>query len=174
MDDRAGLVLEDDLRLHVAALRYFKPAPPFATAFAAATGVALPSRLTAARVSLPGAAAAGPLIFAWMRPTQTLALAQGAAALEELGARLAQAAGGQVVTLTGGLRILRLRGARVAELIGRLGSAGAPRLNEAKRVRLADVPVLTLSVCEGEVLLAVERAYARHLLEWLEVTLGDW
>lgn len=170
----AGLQVEDDLRMHVAALRYFEPAGSFAGAFAAATGSALPPPLTAAHVSLPAAPDDAGVIFAWTRPSETLALTASAAALAELESRLAQAPGGQVVNLTGGLRVLRLGGARVADLISRLGSAGAPRLNEARRMRLADVPALTLCVREAEVLLAVDRAYGVHLLDWLEVTLGDW
>lgn len=167
-----GLEVED-LRMQVASLRYFKAEGAFAGAFAAATGTALPPTRTAVRASLP-AAEVEPLVFSWMRPTETLALTAGVAALKELTARLANAEGGQLVLLSGGLHLLKLGGARVAELVGRLGSAGATRLNEVRRVRLADIPALLLSVQDGEVLLAVDRAYAAHLCEWLDVTLRDW
>jgi hypothetical protein len=162
-----GLEAGDDPRVHIAALRCFEPRGPFADAAQAAVGIALPEPLAAAAVAK--------FILAWLRPTETLALTADPAALRELADRLEGAVGGHLVDLSGGLRVLRLAGARVDDLMARLGSsAGAPRLNEARRGRLADVPVLSLSVRAGEVLLAVDRAYAAHLLEWIGVTLADW
>jgi hypothetical protein len=169
-----GLEVGDDPRVHIAALRYFEPCGAFAAAVQAATGAALPAPLAAMSTTLPGAQQLGGLVLAWLRPTETLALTADAAALTELTTRLEGAAGGHVVCLSGGLRVLLLRGARVDDLMARLGSAAAPRVNEARRGRLADVPVLSLSVHSGEVLLAVDRAYGGHLLEWIGATLADW
>jgi hypothetical protein len=170
-----GLEVADDPRVHIAALRYFAPRGPFAEAVHVATGAALPAPLVATSTTLPGAQQRGELVLAWLRPTETLALTADAAALRELLSRLEGAAGGHIVCLSGGLKVLRLRGARLDDLMARLGSsAAAPRVNEARRGRLADVPVLSLSVHSGEVLLAVDRAYAGHLLEWIATTLADW
>jgi heterotetrameric sarcosine oxidase gamma subunit len=164
-----GLEVQGELRMHAAALRYFDREGPFAAAAHAATGAALPACLQAALV--PPAA----VILAWRSPTETLVLSEEGATLPQLRERLAGADGGQVVDLSGGLRVLRLRGPRVEDLLCRLGGGpGAPALNEARRGRLADVPVLALSVRPGETLLAVDRAYAEHLLGWIRATLADW
>ena len=80
-----------------------------------------------------------------------------------------------MVELTGGVRIVRLTGLRIAELLCRLGgtpSVSAP--GEARRSRLADVPVLALSLRAGETLLLVDRAYLPHLLAWIRETLLDF
>jgi len=49
-----------------------------------------------------------------------------------------------------------------------------PRPGEARRSRLADVPVLALSVGPGEALLLVDRADAEHLMGWIRETLLDF
>lgn len=153
--------------LQAMTLRYFEAAGPFAAAVAAAAGTPLPAPL---RAELrPG------LVLAWLRPTETLALSEDTAPLEELRDRLAQAAGGHVVDLTGGLRGFRVRGARGPELLARLGSTAlALRVGEARRGRLADVPVLAIGTRADETLLVVDRAYAEHLRGWIEATLADW
>jgi len=62
-----------------------------------------------------------------------------------------------MVELTGGLQIVRLTGVRTADLLCRLGgTASVPAEGEARRSRLADVPVLALSVRTGETLLDFE------------------
>ncbi|HYL03827.1 MAG TPA: hypothetical protein VEU54_10475 [Steroidobacteraceae bacterium] len=156
-----------------ATLRYFEPDGPFAAAVRAATGAALPGPLGAALSS--GAAGEGPLILAWRSPTETLALTDDAARHTRLAAALAPATGGCFVDLTGGLRVLRLRGERSADLLARLGSdALIPRLNESRPGRLAEVATVALCVRPGETLLAVDRAYAAHLLDWIRATLADW
>lgn len=162
--------------LYASTLRYFESAGPFAAAVAAVTGAPLPAPL---RATVPVAAAAdgsGPgLVLAWIRPTETLAFSEQAAPLAELSERLAQAAGGHVVDLTGGLKSFRLGGARVAELLSRLGGTTvAMGVGEARRGRLADVPVLAACVRAEETLLVVDRAYAEHLRGWIEATLADW
>jgi len=66
-------------------------------------------------------------------------------------------------------------GDRLAELLSRFGgTASVPRPGEARRSRLADVPVLALSVRPGEALLLVDRAYAEHLMGWIRETLLDF
>jgi len=100
---------------------------------------------------------------------------RNAARLAELAARLADAADGCLIDLSGGVRIVRLTGLRIADLLCRLGgTASVPRAGEARRSRLADVPVLALSVRAGETLLAVDRAYLPHLLAWIRETLLDF
>jgi len=53
-----------------------------------------------------------------------------------------------------------------------LATASAP--GEARRSRLADVPVLALAVRAGETLLVVDRGYAAHLMAWIRETLLDF
>lgn len=162
-----GLEVETDAPLHAATLRYFEADGPFAAAVAAVTGKALPAPLMAA--VMPG------LVLAWLRPTETLALSEEGAPIAGLKERLADAAGGHVVDLTGGLKAIRLRGARGSQLLDRLGSTAlALRAGEARRGRLADVQVLAIGTSADEVLLLVDRAYAEHLRGWIEATLAEW
>jgi hypothetical protein len=145
-----------EMPLHAATLRYFDAAGPFAASVAAAAGA-------------PG------LVLARLRPTETLALSEEAAPLAGLRDRLASAAGGYVVDLTGGLKGFRLRGARAAELLSRLGSAAVGLgVDETRRGRFADVPALVVGVQVEEMLLVVDRAYAVHLKGWIEATVADW
>jgi hypothetical protein len=153
----------------VATLRYFDRVGPFAQALQATTGAALPGPLAAAE--LPDAQ----LILAWRSPTETLCVARSPARLAELLARLAGAAEGCAVDLTGGVRIVRLTGARSADLLSRLGGAASvPAAGESRLSRLADVPVLALSVRNDETLLAVDRGHLAHLLAWVRETLLDF
>lgn len=153
----------------IATLRYFDREGPFAQAVQAATGATLPEPLAVHEVADPK------LILAWRSPTETLCLAPGHTHLAELTARLAGAAAGCLVDLTAGVRIVRLTGVRTADLLCRLGSsASVPAVGEARRSRLADVPVLALSVRGGETLLVVDRAYLAHLLGWMRETLLDF
>jgi sarcosine oxidase gamma subunit len=165
----AGLVAEVEESMAAATLRYFDRAGAFAEAVRAATDATLPEPLVAREV------AGAQLVLAWRSPTETLCLARSAAHLAALTARLADATGGCVVDLTGGVRIVRLSGARIADLLRRLGGdAAVPAAGEARRGRLADVPVLALSVRAGETLLAVDRSYLPHLLGWVKETLLDF
>ena len=54
------------------------------------------------------------------------------------------------------------------------GTASIPRPGEARRSRMADVPVLALSLRAGETLLVVDRVYADHLCAWIRETLLDF
>jgi hypothetical protein len=80
-----------------------------------------------------------------------------------------------MVELMGGLRIVRLTGPRIADLLCRLGgTASVPAPGESRRSRMADVPVLALSVRAGETLLLLDRAYLPHLLAWIRETMLDF
>jgi hypothetical protein len=115
------------------------------------------------------------LILAWRSPTETLCVTRSATRLAEIGASLAACAEGCMVELTGGLRIVRLMGVGIADLLCRLGgTASVPAPGEARRSRMADVPVLALSLRAGETLLVVERVYLPHLLGWIRETLLDF
>lgn len=174
MADGSAPVLEADVPLHAATLRYFVATGSFGDAVAAAVGAPLPAPLTALVVPATAPAAAG-VLLAWLRPTETLALSETAAPVAELKERLAGATGGCIVELSGALRMMRVSGAGAAELLRRLGSAAlVPSPGQALRGRLADVTVLALSIRTGEVLLLVDRAYAAHLTDWIGATLADW
>ena len=169
MVDAAGISVGMIAPLHAATLRYFDRDGPFAAAAAQILDTPLPAPSTAA------AKDGGSLILAWLRPTETLLLSETRTSLADLEQRLAEVPGGHLVDLSGAVQALRLQGTRVAELLDRLGSmAVALPLNAARRGRLADVPVLALSIRAGEVLLVVERASVGHLSSWIEATLADW
>ena len=157
--------------MQVAALRYLTRSGPFAHALQAATGTTLPEPLEAREVS------GAQLVLAWRSPTETLCITRSASRLAELSTRLAAAAApdGYLVELRGGVSIVRLTGLRIADLLCRLGGTSVvPAPGEARRGRLADVPVLALAVRAGETLLAVDRAYLPHLMAWIRETLLDF
>ena len=165
----ANLVASVERAMAVAALRYFDRAGHFADAVRAATGAVLPEPLEAREC------ADAQHILAWRSPTETLCVARSAAGLAEFSARLGTAADGCIVDLSGGVRIVRVSGRRIADLLCRLGGAASvPAPGEARRSRLADVPVLALSLNPGETLLAIDRAYLPHLLAWIRETLLDF
>ena len=109
----AHLVASVEEAMAIATLRYFDRAGSFAETVQAVTGAALQGPLTAAELS------DAQLILAWRSPTETLCIARSAAGLAELIDRLAGAAEGCAVDLTGGVRIVRLTGTRIAELLSR-------------------------------------------------------
>jgi sarcosine oxidase gamma subunit len=165
----AGLSVRVDEALQVATLRYFAPDGRFAEAVHEVMGLALPQTQQALTAS------DGQLILAWRSPTETLCLATNPARLVQIAARLAGLADGCLVSLTGGLQVLQVTGARIADLLCRLGGTGSiPRPGEARRSRMAEVPVLALSLTAGETLLVVDRAYAEHLMGWIRETLLDF
>jgi heterotetrameric sarcosine oxidase gamma subunit len=166
MDSGASLYVEE--RTGVATLRYFGREGGFARAVRAATGSALPEALAACE------ACAGTMTLAWRSPTETLCVTSPER-IEELATRLANEHDGQLVDLSGGLKVVRLRGERIADLLCRLGgTASVPGVGEARRSRLADVPVLAFSVRAGETRLVVDRSYLPHLLGWSRETLRDF
>ena len=163
----ADLIACVEETLQVATLRYFTREGEVADTVRAVTGMPLPAVLEAREEAQ--------LILAWRSPTETLCVARSTTRLAELGASLAAAADGCLVELTGGPRIVRLTGLRIADLLCRLGgTASVPAAGEARRSRLADVPVLALSVRAGETLLVVDRAWLLHLLAWIRETLLDF
>jgi len=160
----ADLIACVEETLQVATLRYFTREGEVADTVRAVTGMPLPAVLEAREEAQ--------LILAWRSPTETLCVARSTTRLAELGASLAAAADGCLVELTGGPRIVRLTGLRIADLLCRLGgTASVPAAGEARRSRLADIPVLALSVRAGETLLVVDRAWLPHLLAWIRETL---
>ena len=163
----ADLVACMEETMHVATLRYFTRDGLVADVVRGATGMPLPAALEAREEAQ--------LILAWRSPTETLCVTRSATRLAELGERLAACAEGCMVALTGGLRIVRLTGLGIADLLCRLGgTASAPAPGEAKRSRMADVPVLAISLHAGETLLVVDRVYLPHLLGWIRETLLDF
>src|SRR5215469_16785618 len=160
----ADLVACVEETMQVATLRYFTREGSFAEGVRAFTGMALPALLEACEEAQ--------VILAWRSPTETLCITRSTTRLAELGASLAASTEGCMVELTGGLRIVRLTGQRIADLLCRLGgTASVPAAGEARRSRLADVPVLALSVRAGETLLIVDRVWLPHLLAWIRETL---
>jgi len=163
----ADLVACVEEAMQVATLRYFTRAGAFADAVRAATGMALPAVLEAREEAQ--------LILAWRSPTETLCVTRSATRLAELSARLATSAEGCMVELTEGVRIVRLTGLRIADLLCRLGgTASVPAPGEARRSRMADVPVLVISLRAGETLLVIDRVHRPHLLAWIRETLLDF
>ena len=164
-----GLSVHLDDAMQTAALRYFAGDGAFAAAVRELTGLTLPQVLQAA------CTADGQLLLAWRSPTETLCFTGSAARLSDLEAKLTGVADGCLVNLSGGLQVLRVTGERIPDLLCRLGgTASIPRCGEARRSRMADVPVLALSLRAGETLLAVDRVYADHLCAWIRETLLDF
>jgi sarcosine oxidase gamma subunit len=171
MAESTGALEIDALRVECAravpsaALRYLTRAGEFAAALGAA-GVSLPECGHALGVQ--------ELTLAWRSPTETLCLASTPERLAQLHARLGEHADGCLVELTGALDVVALSGSRVAELLARLGStASLPAQGEARRSRMADVPVLAIALEAGRVQLVLERTSSAHLLGWIEATLAD-
>ena len=163
----ADLVACVEETMHVATLRYFTRDGLVADVVRGATGMPLPAALEARDEAQ--------LILAWRSPTETLCITRSATRLAEFGARLAACAEGCMVELTGGLRVVRLTGLGIADLLCRLGgTASVPAPGEARRSRMADVPVLAISLRAGETLLVVDRVYLPHLLGWIRETLLDF
>jgi heterotetrameric sarcosine oxidase gamma subunit len=168
-----GLSVSIEGGLLVASLRYFDRTGAFAAAVHDALGRPLPECLRAIRIE--GAMNATQFLVCWRSPTETLLFCGSRAAFGELGQRLAAAEDGCMVDQTGGVSVIRVRGPRAGDLLLRLGASTAiPGLGEALIGRMAEVQVLTACVLEGEFLLLVERAYARHLLGWIGATAADF
>jgi heterotetrameric sarcosine oxidase gamma subunit len=173
MDERlpppvwAGLTVHVEQGVPAAALRYFSRTGAFAAA-ARAANVTLPETGQASD-------AGRDLCLAWRSPTETLCLSRTEQRLRELKDALAGAPDGCWVELSGGLSVVHLDGERIEELLSRLGSnASMPACGEARRSRMADVPVLALRLRPGAVQLVLDRAYTEHLLAWIRVTLLDF
>jgi heterotetrameric sarcosine oxidase gamma subunit len=165
----SGVSLAVDEAAGVAALRYFARDGDFARAVREVTGADLPPTLAACE------GWEGTVMLAWRSPTETLCVTGSGERLQALATRLAAAQDGQLVDLSGGLKVVRLSGERIADLLCRLGgTASVPPVGEARRSRLADVPVLAFSVRADETRLIVDRSYLPHLLAWSRATLLDF
>jgi sarcosine oxidase gamma subunit len=160
-----GLRVEPARAVPAAALRYFTRTGEFAAALGA-HGLTLPECGQALR--------AQELTLAWRSPTETLCLAATPERLRQLHAHLGERADGCLLELTGALDLVALGGSRVAELLVRLGStASLPGVGQARRSRMADVPVLAIALETARVQLVLERTYSEHLLGWIDATLAD-
>jgi sarcosine oxidase gamma subunit len=166
-----------DHGLSVASLRYFDPAGPFAAEVGEVLGGPLPAPLRAERrvLATEGAGTAGSdLVVAWRSPTETLLVTADAGCLSKVGRFAANCSDGCLVDQTGGILTLVVAGARAPDLLLRLGSIDAiPALGEARTSRMAELSVMSLCTRPGEILLLVERVYARHLFGWIRETVAD-
>jgi sarcosine oxidase gamma subunit len=180
-----GLSVRWDHGLRVASLRYFDPASSFAAEVAEMLGGSLPEplrahgRLLAAAgddASSEGASTAGSeIVLAWRSPTETVLVTADAGCLAAVGRFAANRSDGCLVDQTGGILTLVVGGARAPDLLPRLGSTDAvPALGEARTSRLAELSVMSLCTRPGEILLLVERVYARHLFGWIRETVADF
>jgi hypothetical protein len=168
--EATGVSISLDRRLNVASLRYFAGDGPFAERVQATLCMPLPEPLRATRSVVEGVES----VMAWRSPTETLLLCTDETLLKKLEAEVAPLRDGCLIVQTGGIHVLRASGARVAELFARLGGQGVlPQLGGASRSRLAEIAVLALQVQPGETLLAVERVYTEHLMEWIRVSAAD-
>jgi sarcosine oxidase gamma subunit len=176
-----------DHDLAIASLRYFDSAGPFATEVGEVLGGPLPEPLRAHRcvpvasdhrAEASAEAAARPtseLVLAWRSPTETLLITADAVWLAEASRFAAARSDGCLVDQTGGILSLVVTGRRASDLLLRLGSTDAiPALGEARTTRLAELSVTSLCARSGEILLLVERVYARHLFGWIRETVADF
>jgi heterotetrameric sarcosine oxidase gamma subunit len=162
-------VLVREESMAVATLRYFARTGEFVRAVRVATGVEVPRALGAC------CGPDGQLMLAWRSPTETWCLTPGAARVAQLASHLSGSVDGCLVDLSGGLKVLRLTGPGTADLLCRLGgTASVPLPGEARRSRMADVPVLAISVRADETLLVIDRSLVPHVLAWIRATLADF
>ena len=167
-----GLRVSSDERIHVVSLRYFDPRGAFSHTVSRVVGLELPNICHASVV----AGGMGPhrTILAWRSPTETLLLSDKTTLIEQLEAAAVTHPDGCIVELTGGVCVLQADGEAVPELFSRIGGqATLPGLGEARRSRLADVPVLALQVQPGKILLILDRVYVDHLMTWIRATVAD-
>ena len=167
-----GLRVSFDERIHVASLRYFDTSGAFSRTVSRVVGLELPN-ICRANVMV-GDVDADRTILAWRSPTETLLLSDERTLIDQLEAEAAMHPDGCIVELTGGACVVRAGGEAVPELFNRIGGQATwPHLGEARRSRLADVPVLALQVQPGEILLALDRVYVEHLMTWIRATAAD-
>lgn len=151
----------------IASLRYFDAAGPFAAGLAGVLGGALPEPLRAVR-------RAEDCVLTWRSPTETILLGS-AELISRIGKECAGRTDGCIVDQTGGVVAVTLRGERTADLLVRLGSTAAvPAVGDARTGRLAELSVMSVCTRPGEIMLLVERVYARHLMGWIRETIADF
>jgi sarcosine oxidase gamma subunit len=167
-----GLTIKPRHDWQIGSLRYFDAAGPMDTNLQSTVGGSLPGPLAAVRY----ANAQREIILAWRNPTETLIMTADGAAFAAVASRAAEdRSAGYLVEQTGGVWAWQLAGTRAREVLERIGSTGSiPAIGEARTGRLAELPVLSLSVREGEFVLLVERVYSEHLLGWIRETVLDF
>ena len=164
----AGLTVQLAQGLHMASLRHFALAP-LAALLQETTGAGLPGNQQACQ------GADGEVTLAWRSPSETLLLSGAAEVLQRLSEKLAGSNEACLLDLSAAFKVVRLSGPRSSDLLCRLGGTAAiPGVGEAHRGRLCDVPVMALSVSEGETWLVLDRAYLPHVLGWIAATLADF
>ena len=167
-----GLRVSFDERIHVASLRYFDSRGGFSHTVRRVVGLEFPN-IGRASVAAGGS---GPdrTILAWRSPTETLLLSEQTTLIEQLESETATHPDGCIVELTGGACVVRADGEAAPELFYRIGGQATwPHLGEARRSRLAEVPVLALQAQPGEILLVLDRVYVEHLMAWILATAAD-
>jgi sarcosine oxidase gamma subunit len=170
MSSVTALSLEPDI--HVASLRYFDVNGAFSAAMGVIIGARFPEKLCA--IAIPQHGSDKKMILAWRSPTETFLLCDDGSIISRLEAEAEILNDGCVVDQTGGAWVLRVTGKGVAGLFARLGGqATLPELGEARRSRLADIPVLALQVQADEIFLVVQRVYAEHLEMWIRASLRE-
>jgi heterotetrameric sarcosine oxidase gamma subunit len=168
-----GLSVEPKGEWYIGSLRYFDAAGPLAANLRSVVGGSLPGPLAAVRYS--STQSAGELILAWRSPTETLMMTADGTAFAAVASRAGEdRSAGHLVDQTGGVCAWQISGARARDVLERIGSAASiPAPGEARTSRLAELPVLALSVRAGEFLLLVERVYSEHLIGWISETAAD-
>ncbi len=169
----AGLSVKRLHGIHAGSLRYFDAAEPPSTALVGVLGGPLPGALRAACHAVAGCA--DEIVLAWRSPTETLLVTRDATALAAVERRMAAlAAVGCFIDMTGAVSVWEASGARTHDLLARLGDAAAiPALGEARTSRVAELAVMVICVHPERLLLAVERVYGEHLLDWMSETAAD-
>ena len=168
----AGLCVSLDADLLCASLRYHDSNGPVADRVRSLLNQPLPAPLAAGQSNTTQEGAA--VTLAWRSPTETLVLCRSRSVLAGIRSDAEYWQEGCYIEQTGGYRAIRLTGARTPDLFSRLGAPqSVPAVGQALRSRLAEVPVLALSLVPGEYLLLVERIYAPHLFDWMRESALD-
>jgi sarcosine oxidase gamma subunit len=162
----------EDRDIHLAALRYFQSSGIFALRAADAIGVQIPSDLKCNASTDGGDDRAA--ILAWRSPTETILLCASTAAFANIERLCPSLEDGCFIDQTGAMSVIRVGGAGLEEFFSRLGNSVAfPKPGESTRSLLADVPVLSVRVEEGEILFIVDRYFGEHLMSWIRKSAAD-
>ena len=171
----AGLDAALDADYACASLRYHTSSGAAARSVETLLHHPLPATLAGTRsVSAVSHGQAVEVTLVWRSPTETLVLSRDRSIFAQIQSSVAGLPDGCLIDQSGGIRTIRLEGCRVPALFARLGNPDAiPATGQARRTRLADVPVMGVNVGSDEYLLLVERVYAPHLMDWLRETAAD-
>lgn len=171
----SGLEVSLEPDLVCGSLRYHEPAGAAASSVQALFNCPLPEPLAAIQSSSEsGTNGRATVTLIWRGPTETLVLSPEPAVLARIQSAVAGLTDGCFIDQSGGYRVIRLAGSRVAAVFARLGNPDSmPAAGQARRSRLADVPVLSVHLAPDRFLLMVERVYAPHLFDWLRQTVLD-